>query len=283
MSKILIGLPMHKSEINCQTVESLMRGSSDVHDVQLYPLGLSLLAKNFNLIWIKAYTKDFDYIVIHHTDLGVVGFQPEIEGTWIDVLVDLMQESGAAAISSIVPIKSRDGLTSTGLEMERGNPHSLRRLTLAESQHLSHNRLIGRNDLCELFDVEEVRAGALLVNTGLMIIDLKNFPWAEARWPGFSIQDSIEWSKGGKPQSYTIPEDWGFSNWLHLMGWPYYAYRGIVTSHAGTELFLSNHYEQMRNIENTMGIDHILKTKVFGSEHDIFNNQPSIAEWKEQE
>jgi hypothetical protein len=67
------------------------------------------------------------------------------------------------------------------------------------------------------------------------------------------------------------------------MGWPYYAYRGIVTSHAGTELFLSNHYEQMRNIENTMGIDHILKTKVFGSEHDIFNNQPSIAEWKEQE
>lgn len=261
--KVLIGVPMHKGEMSTQTNHSLMLGSSDLHQVDCYPLGLSLLAKNFNLQWIQAYQKGYDFYVCHHSDLGCVGTLSGYEGTWLDLLVERITDLQAAALSAVIPIKSDAGLTSTALELQPGNPYSLRRLTMKELSRCPLD-FINREDLCETFGLKGEDVGAFLINTGLLIIDLRNFDWCGRKWPGFNIQDTIEWNTTGRPQSYTIPEDWYFSRWLHYEApdWPYFATRELIVAHAGGRVFMNNSYD-------------------YGQPHDNPIVQKSIEEYRQ--
>jgi hypothetical protein len=208
--------------------------------VQFQLLGLSLLAKNFNMLFISAYQKGFDYFILHHSDLGVAGTLGDFRGSWVDLLVHRMEQLDAAVLSAVIPIKSPAGHTSTALETVSGDPYSLRRLTIRESERCAED-YINRADLCELFNVDESKAGALLINTGLMIMDLKNVDWAGLGWPGFNIQDTIEWNQAGRPESFTIPEDWNLSRWLHYdTDLEYYCTRELVISHIGAHNFMNN-------------------------------------------
>lgn len=239
MAKVLIGVPMHKGELCAATTHSVVQGSSGSHDVQFQLLGLSLLAKNFNMLFISAFKRGYDYFILHHSDLGVAGVKGGFQGSWVDLLVHRMEQLEAAALSAVIPIKSPAGHTSTALETVNGDPYSLRRLTIRESERCAED-FINRADLCELFNVDEESAGALLINTGLMIMDLKNVDWAGLNWPGFNIQDTIEWNTKGQPDSYTIPEDWNFSRWLHYeTELEYFATRELVIAHVGVHNFMN--------------------------------------------
>jgi hypothetical protein len=240
--RILMGVPMHKGEICSQVLHSALMGSSDYHDVDIIPLGLSLLAKNFNLLWIRAYTSGYDYFILHHSDLGVVGNLSGYAGSWSDLLVERMEELKAAAMSAVIPLKGPDGLTSTAIELTKGDPYSLRRLTQTELQRCPVD-FINRADLVEVMGINDQKAGALLVNTGCLIMNLRDFPWFERRWPGFSIEDKIAWNKSGRPDSYTIPEDWNMSRWFHYHGdgeFPYYATKELVIAHIGGRAFFNS-------------------------------------------
>ncbi len=262
--KILVGIPMHKSEVHSQVIHSAIMGGSDIHDVTVFPMGLSLLAKCFNLLWIKAYTNGYDYFVLHHSDLGVIGNQVGWEGTWLDLLVHRCQEWNAAAICPIIDIKSDTGLTSTAIETEAGNPYSLRRLTKKEMLRCPAD-FIEREDLCEVMGLDESKAGALLINTGCLIMDLKNFPWVEKRWPGFNIEDKVAWNTSGVPASYTIPEDWNMSRWFHYNHreeFPYYATKQLIIAHLGQKAWLSDRAD-------------------YGADFDDEGHQPSPEEYEQ--
>lgn len=238
MARIFVGIPMHKGEVSATTMTSVSQGSSSQHLVNYQLLGLSLLAKNFNLLFISAIKKEYDYFILHHSDLGVGGCLTDTKGSWTDLLVQRMTKLNAAALSAAIAIKSQNGLTSTGILAVDGDAYSLRRTTVKELDKLPAE-FIDRADLCELYGLDEKKAGALLVNSGLLIMDIRDRGgiWREKKWPGFNIYDEIRWNTKGMPESYTIPEDWGLSIWMYTNGVPYFATKELVVCHCGAGNF----------------------------------------------
>ena len=230
--KVYVCIPVHGAEINVMTLMSVWDIRRSRHDVVVEPSGLSLLARNFNINWIKAYTGGFDYFVMLHADVAPL---PSGE-CWVDQLVAACARYKAAVVSEVLPIKSHEGTTSTGLITDATNPFSLRRLTTTELDSLQDG-FICREDLCECFDVAENVAGPLLINTGLMAIDLRSFDWAGLEFPGFAIDDAVVWNRSRKPMAYSQPEDWGMSLWLYEQGLPYYALKSIPAFHCGFRPF----------------------------------------------
>lgn len=268
--KVMIGVPMHKGEVTASTMMSVTLAQSQILEVNFHLLGLSLLAKNFNLLFIEALKLQCDYFLLHHSDLGVQGSRTNFSGSWVDLMVDRLNENELVALSAVVPIKSRQGFTSSGLEMKANDPWSLRRLTILESETLPLE-YINRADLCELFKVDEDEAGALLINTGCLLMDIRKGGgvYSELKWPGFNIIDFIAWNQQGIPASYTVPEDWNFSNWLHDNDLPYACTRELVVAHIGQENYMN------------MGLfDEDGKLIGWGEPADVNRQQPHPDVWR---
>ena len=234
-NRVLIGVPVHKGDVSGETMTSVVMAHSLVGNiVQVQVIGISLLARCFNSLWIAAYNAGFDYFVMLHSDIGV---RADGGSSWLDVLVERIQQFEAATLSVVSPIKSDEGMTSTGLYLAKPpNYHTLRRMTIRELATMNEFA-ITRTDVCKKFGLEPKDVGALLINTGCMIIDLRRFDWFGARWPGFQIVDELVWNKSGVPSTRTRPEDWNFSSWLFEKGWPYYATKELTLDHHGSRIF----------------------------------------------
>ena len=68
-------------------------------------------------------------------------------------------------------------------------------------------------------------------------MNLEHYNWAEAQWPGYTIEDRLGWSRNGLTDIFTQPEDWHFSRWLDSMNWPYYATMSLAVDHFGFHCF----------------------------------------------
>ena len=230
--RVFIGIPTHKTEtevsaIHCATQGTVSPHSSTMHKV----VGLSLLARNFNELFLLALHNDFDYFVLLHSDISVA--PPEgYAGSWVDYLIYIQRQIGAAAVSVVSPIKSQTGLTTTGLDLYKDNQYSLRRATVQEVQRLPRYFIL-RDDVCDLFGRDPEESGALLINTGCLLLDLRGHGWANANFPGFGIDDRIAWNRSGCGQAFTQSEDWRFSRWLHDKGWTYCATKDVRLNHVG--------------------------------------------------
>jgi hypothetical protein len=234
MASVFIGLPMHDGGISAFTMSSVQDAiARSQHKIAYQTMGLSLLARNFTTLWLNAYRAGYDFFLLHHTDLGVAGPPNQ---SWIDVLVDRLYQLNAAVVSVVSPIKSAAGHTSFGLDLEAGNHYTLRRVTVRELAMLPRE-FISKADLCELFGLTMQQTGAMIVNTGCMLMDLRRFDWCGMRWPGFQIKDELIWSPDGSAQAFTSPEDWEFSRWMHSRGIPFFATRELLLNHAGTHVF----------------------------------------------
>lgn len=241
MSKVFIGVPMHKGDVTATTMQSVSTATGK-HMVNYQLLGLSLLAKNFNMLFISAIKKGYDFFVLHHSDLGVVGMATDKTraGSWTDFLVDRLEEQKLAALSAAVAIKSDNGITSSGILTVEGDPWSLRRTTVKELPTLPL-ACVTRDDLVTRYGLDPKTAGALLINTGLLIMDIRNRGgiWREKKWPGFHIYDEIAWNLDGEPQSFTIPEDWNMSIWCHENNVPYAFTREFIVAHCGNKNYVN--------------------------------------------
>jgi hypothetical protein len=233
--KILIGIPTHSGEVRSITAMNLLRASATRrYHLDFKFLGLSLLAKNFNMLFAEAFNGGYDYFVLHHADLAARGWNDEC---WLDVLVDQLRQHSLHALSAVSPIKSPTGVTSTAIERVPGNHFSLRRMTVRELltwYYNCPNRMIDSESLASFMGL--TNAGPLLINTGLLIMDLQG-PWFEHRWPGFCIDDKLIWNSAGTPKSYTIPEDWCFSRWMHDNGVRYATTPSLVVEHEGGHFY----------------------------------------------
>jgi len=241
MSKVMVGIPMHKGDVCAATMQSVAVGATANHEMNFQLLGLSLLAKNFNMLFISAVTKGYDYFVLHHSDLGVQGMVSDFtSGSWIDLLITRLHENELSALSSAVVIKSDDGVTSSGILTTEGDPWSLRRTTIKELNRLP-TKCVKREHLLKEYDLKSEEAGALLINSGLLIMDIRDSGgiWRVKEWTGFNIYDEIAWSKDGVPESFTIPEDWNMSIWCHENDVPYGFTRELVISHMGQKAFMN--------------------------------------------
>lgn len=213
---IFVGVPTYDGNMHAGLVNAVM------HVRTVYPsifqiAGGSLLAYQFNTLWLMALEAKADYFVMVHADIV-----PELTG--IQKLVEECIALDADVVSAVSPIKTQDGLTSTAI---------------ANADELWHPRRFTMHEVFKFPETFDAAATgnpdrALLINTGMMCCNL-NRPWVEDAC--FTIGDKIEMQADGKRHPLVLPEDWGFSWFLHERGAKVYATRKVLLDHYGTLAF----------------------------------------------
>lgn len=232
-----VGVPTYSHSVDMGQADALLRASRHSSCAILHH-NAPLLAFNFNHLLCQALNNrarlGITRFLLWHADIC-----PTIEDP-LSVMSDEMDRLGLQALSAVVAIKDKRGLTSTGLDMSglpecADRPWATRRLTMAEVVKLP-----------ETFNASEAAAGidfwdpdhrpVLLINTGLMMLDLRT-DWLtemiehEAAW--FTIRDRIVRDAEGHFRAHCEPEDWNFSRKMARRGVRYAATRKIPINHPG--------------------------------------------------
>jgi SAM-dependent methyltransferase len=142
---------------------------------------------------------------------------------WVDVLLAEMALTGADVISTVVPIKTEHGLTSTAIETD--DPWLPRRLTMADAYELP-----------ETFSDGDV-GGELLLNTGLWICDIRKLFWTDPTPLKFQTDNRIVKNRDGEWEAQARSEDWEFSRAARKRGAKLFATRKVALYHAGETQF----------------------------------------------
>jgi len=234
---VFVGIPTYDQRVSAGTMMAVLVGGRNVRCVVQYG-NASLLAHNFNILLSAALNLRWQVGLTHflllHADVVPHGER------WLETMLDEMERHHVQVLSAVIPIKDHRGLTSTALDtsgLKDVEPWRCRRLTLTECDKLPVT-----------FDGREAAAGidlwpkhlepVLLVNTGLMLIDLR------AKWVDdvcFTVRDQIGRNAEDRRTAYCEPEDWGFSRWLHSRCIPYKATRCVAVGHAGNAFYESGH------------------------------------------
>jgi len=261
-TNIFIGVPSHTGQVSICTQRCILEARGPDLAVRVRNNTFSLLDYNFDLLFCSAWASGADYFCLLHNDIAVSSGDPA--RSWLMVMLDALRDGGFAAVSVVAPIKSVEGITSTALQLTKNNSFTMRRLMLRELPKLPP--IITKADVCKLWGLDAATAGALYINTGCLLMDLKKFGWAQKRWPGFQIRSQLAWSREGLPKAFVLSEDWRFSQHLAEYGWPYAA--------VGPQLLPVEHLGELvfRN------------TATWGDEEDLEGpKNPSFGEWEANE
>lgn len=185
----------------------------------------SFLARNFNTLWTYALnhrlkctkcewvgstpdygcgkcgapcTLNITHVAMIHADV-----EPK-EPLWLGRMLDELVHTQADLLHVVLPIKTREGYTSTALEnVETGG---IRRLTMREVEKIEPIT----------FDAEQAGFPGydLLASSGLWVVDFSQ-SWVEDVW--FEVRDRILRLSDGTFATETMPEDWHFSKLLHRL------------------------------------------------------------------
>lgn len=178
----------------------------------------SLLTHNFNRMLFAAWDHRADWqlrwFLMIHSDVV-----PVSEG-WLDVMLTRAKEHRLAALSVVLRIKAPVGdATSTALDQREGP----QRLTLRDLAQLPAT-FTGKD--CR----QAFRNDRLLINTGLMILDLEQINPSRLY---FATEDRVERGKDGVWRPESVPEDWMFSRQLRKQGLRYGATLEVEADHVG--------------------------------------------------
>lgn len=213
MAHVLLGIPTYKNECDVRLLHPLLYLTKR-HTFTLMLTNSSAQCMTMNLMLAKALDlrddgQKMDYMVYWHSDIIPENF-------WLDPMIEIAEKSGADVVSAISPIKDPQGLTSTAIDEQVGDSDPywrVRRLTMRELYELPPSFTHPK----------------LLVNTGLMLIDLSR-PWVQDAY--FSFEDSIIKYRGRRTP-VLMPEDWKFSRLANKAGAKLWATREIKLTHIG--------------------------------------------------
>jgi hypothetical protein len=131
-----------------------------------------------------------------------------------------MQNARADALGCFIPIKNPLGLTSTAIDTDEWLPQ---RLTLREAKALPVTWT----------------ANNLLLNTGLLLIDLAAISNRATHLPYFMVNDRIEYV-AGTFTAYHQSEDWNFSRQCSARGLRLFVTRAVGVEHSGISIYSNN-------------------------------------------
>jgi len=215
--KILAGLPSYDGQRwNGSAISALHRSGVDTFEESR-----SLLANVFNRCWVEALNRRKSAFPVTHFLMLHADIIP-IATDWFEQLWREFNDNKCKVLSVAVPIKTEAGLTSTALES--GNLWRPRRLTVTE--------ILDRPVTWTAPD--------LLVNTGLMLVDLREWrDWRDEPWVEkicFTINDEIH-EENGTWVAEVEPEDWNFSRQCRALGVPLHVTRRVGVAHVGNKAF----------------------------------------------
>lgn len=197
---------------NLMPLLKLMKEHEPFKAVYPFEPRTSLLAHAFNHGYAQALmmrkTHGISHFLLMHSD--IVPMEPG----WLATLAAEMEAHDARVMSVIAPIKDQRGLTSTALDLN--DEWSPTRLTMKQVMKMA-----------ETFTHEK-----LLLNTGLLLLDLRQAEWAEQVF--FTIRDGMGISEDRKKFLPVVePEDWYFSRQLNALGVKLWATRKVKIVHKG--------------------------------------------------
>lgn len=234
MSRVFMGIP-HVGSMAPEVLDSLAQPPTvGEHEILIRHSGISLLAMNFNGLLCSALnqTPACDYFLLHHNDIGI---GPDACG-WLDYMIEQIQEHKAAALSLVVPIKDGRGMTSTGLLKRTHGKREHRRIVVKELDGLPDTFDV--KDVAKLFDAETPEDCLMTVNTGVLLLDLKQIrPHIEKLC--FTIRDKITIREDGLAAVHVWPEDWNFSEAAHDLGLHVIANKNVPLTHKGNLGFMT--------------------------------------------
>jgi hypothetical protein len=233
---ILVGIPTYDEKIQVGLAGALL-GEAHRSDCPHFTIAFkasSLLAFAHNALLCTALnnrSQGITHLLIIHSDvLPEPGF--------VKILLDEMSATGAGVCSGVLAIKDSNGLTSTALlpdlalaQQPGPREYRRRRVTLRELDKLPET--FNARDVAELFQ-EPGGSPVLLVNTGLMLIDVRQ-TWVETAH--FNITDTIWQNDEGLYYADVEPEDWAFSRLAAEAGATVVATRKVKARHAGRMTF----------------------------------------------
>lgn len=180
---------------------------------------ISLLAYGFNRLWcnaLNARKNGITHFLLLHSD--VIPYDAK---NWVNILKAEMLGKEADVMSVVVPIKSPQGLTSTGYEEGKPEDWAVKRLTMTEIMELPPT----------------FTSNKLLVNTGCMLVDITK-SWAEEIC--FTVNDRIVKNENGEFVARNEPEDWHFSKQVRNFGGSVWATRKVIVAHMGRADYMND-------------------------------------------
>jgi hypothetical protein len=224
---VFLAVPTYDGRLDNGTFKAILAASR--RRIIVAENNASLLAYNFNALYCMALnlrkTMGVTHFCMLHGDVAPAG-------DWLNAMLDEMAATGAEALSAVIPIKNTLGITSTALDLSGDgnvNPWNVRRLTIKEIARMPQT-FDGRQAAAVLTHWDAARLPVLLINTGLLLIDL-GAPWAERVL--FTIEDRIVRDENGDFRAFVNSEDWNLSRQLHRMGARYFATRRVAVLHSG--------------------------------------------------
>lgn len=223
---VLLGMPSYDGRSEIASVEACyLHATLGACDVAPTRTSGSFLTKTFNSLWCAALNmraRGVTHFAMCHDDIipGVPG--------WLDVLLGELDAHGADVVSAVSPLKNEQGLTSTAVAVDLGDPWLCRRLTMAEVYGLP-----------ETFSAADA-GGPLLLNTGLWACRLDR-PWFDELADDllttrlcFDVKNRIVRDPGtGEYHAEAVSEDWLFSQELNRRGARLVATRKVPVRHVG--------------------------------------------------
>lgn len=216
--RVYLAIPAYDGHIESTLVPPIYQ-SYKYGMVDYHIRGHSLLAYNFNMLWYDAINnrekEGYTHFAMIHSDITP-------QDDWLKIMLEELEKYQGDVISAVSPIKSTQGLTSTGIQINvDDHPWAVRRLTLSEI-----------HELPETFTDEH-----LVINTGLFVADIRK-PWAEKIC--FTIKDRIRKKPDGKYQPQVLSEDWAFSMQVRELGGKLLSTRKVELRHYGRAGFVNS-------------------------------------------
>jgi hypothetical protein len=233
---ILIGIPTYDDTVKAGLTQAIMQEGQTPgcppYTVAFKASSLLAFAHNSLLCTALNNRSQISHLLINHADVVP-------DPGYLKTLYDEMLMTGAGVVSVLMPLKDRKGLTSTALLPDyaradwaiRPRTYTRQRVTMSEAMTLPET--FGAAEVAQVFG-KPAEGAALLVNTGLMLIDVQQ-PWAEQAH--FEINDAIDRNADGKFIADVEPEDWNFSRQLAVLGVKVVCTRKVKAIHVGRANF----------------------------------------------
>jgi SAM-dependent methyltransferase len=209
MWQVMVTLP-HSRSVELQSYKSLRMATLGRFASVAAEMDMSCgsLTHNFNTLLSQSLDWRDEGKVTH---MAMIHSDITAERGWLDLLAEEMHLHGLVAISGVVAIKDPDqDRTSTAIGSKARPWDVVRYIHLRDQKRLPVT--FTAKDVCETDD--EV----LLINTGLMLIDLRHEFWDSFT---FVVLNQILKGEGGKRKPQFRPEDWEMSRELEKAGLPY--------------------------------------------------------------
>lgn len=232
---VLVGIPTYddtlRSGLALALLTEMRQPKCPPYTVACKQSSLLALAHNELLCIALNNRPEISHLLIVHADV-----MPD--PGFIAQMYSDMAEAQADVLGAVIPIKDSKGLTSTALLPSLGTAERhgrrefrRRRLTMTEAVRLPD--VFDVHDLQHVFEDDSDDA-ALLVNTGMMLIDVRK---AFAELVHFEINDAIFQNERGQFYADVEPEDWHFSRQCAELGARVCVTRRVGLRHVGRANF----------------------------------------------